>query len=159
MNTDGAYKGGCNIFSGGILRDHDGAFMGGFTCNVFGYSAFHAEVTGMYYGLLLCWRKGYQSILVESDNKILISWCKNHDFNSAAWSLYSQHLFQLLKKPWHLQFKHTHREGNRCADWMANLAVTRPIGVTFFEQPPIGCVNLMLAWQDLLLLSGLYTPP
>ncbi|KAJ1387637.1 Ribosomal protein S5 domain 2-type fold, partial [Sesbania bispinosa] len=50
------------------------------------------------------------------------------------------------QKHWNVMFSHTFREGNRIADWLANSAHSRPLGLHILPTPPRDCLDLI--WQD-----------
>lgn len=137
LNTDGAYKGGFKVFVGGIIRNDIGGFLGGFMCHSFGYSAFYAEILGLYHGLLVCWQKGIRYIIIEYDSKSLVEQCNQDISRNTTGLLLTQRLWSLLRQSWHLQICHTHREDNRCADWLANRASNYDTGIYHLEQPPL----------------------
>lgn len=58
LNTDGASRGNPGLAtSGGVLRDEDGRWCGGFAVNIGRCSAPLAELWGVYYGLYVAWEK------------------------------------------------------------------------------------------------------
>lgn len=68
VNTDGCLKPNTNDAAwGGILRDSQAAFMGGFTYNLGRCSAIEAELWGILKGLECAWRNGYRRLHLETD--------------------------------------------------------------------------------------------
>lgn len=58
LNTDGASQGNLGLASaGGMLRDGDGEWCGGFALDIGRYSAPLAELWEVYYGLVIAWRE------------------------------------------------------------------------------------------------------
>ncbi|KAE8668538.1 hypothetical protein F3Y22_tig00112293pilonHSYRG00090 [Hibiscus syriacus] len=70
LNTDGALdtKTG-NARGGGVFRDKEGQWLGGFNRNIGRCSAFHVELWVLLDGLTLAWDRGIRDIKVELDNK------------------------------------------------------------------------------------------
>ena len=121
LNSDGACKGsgeysGC----GGLFRDSDGRWIKGYTRKIGVCDALHAEMWDMYLGLEMAWREHIPQLIVESDSKILIDLVtENYKFSGSV-PVLVQRIRKLLVSDWRVQFHHTWREGNRCADWLAN---------------------------------------
>lgn len=61
LNTDGASHGNPGQASaGGVIRNGDGEWCGGFTLNIGRCSAPLAELWGVYYGQLVAWKKSFR---------------------------------------------------------------------------------------------------
>ncbi|KAE8684789.1 hypothetical protein F3Y22_tig00111105pilonHSYRG00441 [Hibiscus syriacus] len=70
LNTDGAVDTRTgNAKGGGVLRDNDGQWLGGFNRNIGRCSAFHAELWALFDGLTLGWERGLRDIEVQLHNK------------------------------------------------------------------------------------------
>lgn len=66
LNVDGAYKNGTGG-GGGLLRDHSGDFICGFTAPYNIDDAMEAEILAIYDGMEMCLEQGKTNILIESD--------------------------------------------------------------------------------------------
>lgn len=66
---------------GGVLRDHQGFWIGGFSTNMGLRKVLEAELWGLFLGLKMTLDKGARRILVESDFVVLVSLfiCIVHD--------------------------------------------------------------------------------
>ncbi|MCH88942.1 ribonuclease H protein [Trifolium medium] len=125
LNCDGACKGGGESSGcGGLFRNSDGRWMKGYIKKIGVCDAFHAELWGMYLGLDMAWKERIPQLIVESDSKVLIDMITdNCKFNGVVPTLVRR-IRNLLALNWHVQFCHTWREGNRCADWLANFSLS-----------------------------------
>jgi ribonuclease HI len=123
LNSDGACKGigeysGC----GGLFRDTEGRWLKGYIRKIGVCDALHAEMWGMYLGLEMAWREKIPQLIVESDSKILIDMVTENCKFSGSVPILVQRIRKLLALDWQVRFRHTWREGNRCADWLANFS-------------------------------------
>jgi len=73
LNCDGAYKDTLSIAGcGGLLRNSDGRWLQGYSRKIGACDALSAEMWGMYFGMKLAWRQGFQHLKVESDSIMLV---------------------------------------------------------------------------------------
>jgi ribonuclease HI len=117
LNSDGACKGsgeysGC----GDLFRDSKGRWINGYIRKIGVYDALHAEMWGMYLRLEMAWREHISQLIVESDSKILIDIVTENCKFSGSVPMLVQHIRKLVSLDRRVQFRHTWREGNRCAD-------------------------------------------
>jgi ribonuclease HI len=155
LNSDGACKDmGVIAGCGGLFRDSDGRWIKGYTKKIGACDALHAEMWGLYLGLDMAWREHYSHLIVESDSKILIDMISdNFKFNGNIPVLVHR-IRKLLKMSWNVQLNHTWREGNRSADWLANLSIsTDHFNFLVLESPP--CEVKRILFDD---LSGACMP-
>jgi ribonuclease HI len=145
LNCDGACKGNGELAGcGGLLRQSDGTWIKGFSRKIGACDALHAEMWGLYLGLDMAWREGISHLIVESDSKVLIDMVTNNcKINGTIPSLV-QRIQEILRREWHTQVIHTWREGNRCADWLANFSLSlNSWNLVALESPPNELQNLM----------------
>lgn len=132
LNFDGASKGNPGKAGfGGIFRDHEGSPLLIFFGNIGWDTNNSTELEGLWQGLLLSQRHGFQTLEIEVDSLILI--------NMANQLLNGVHAHQIANS-WRLEARldaieqalHTNRaiilnhvkwEGNKVADLLANLGV------------------------------------
>jgi ribonuclease HI len=125
LNSDGACKrGGESSGCGGLFRNSDGRWIKGYFKKIGVCDAFHAELWGMYLGLDMAWKERIPQLIVESDSKILIDIVTNNYKFSGVVPTLVQRIRNLLALDWRVQFRHTWREDNRCADWLANFSLS-----------------------------------
>ena len=52
-------------------------------------------------------------------------------------------IFRMLRKNWKISVKHTYREGNECADWLANRGVANSNNTGAIGIPPVDLKYLL----------------
>ncbi|XP_057418651.1 uncharacterized protein LOC130712852 [Lotus japonicus] len=83
------------------------------------------ELLAIYYGLNLAWDYGARKVECQSDsldavNLVLSNPSQRHMYASLIWDIKD-----LLARAWDVQLYHTLREGNACADFLANMGRNR----------------------------------
>lgn len=124
LNTDGSSKGnpgigGCR----GLLRDDSGSWIVGFVINLGRCTSYIAEMWGILQGLEVACLTGIRRLVVESDSATIIDLLRNGR-NSPTRNSCLLRIFEWLEKDWQPQLVHTFREGNVCADWLANWSIS-----------------------------------
>jgi ribonuclease HI len=116
VNTDDSLI-GSNLACGAIFRDKHGTYFGSFSCKINCQSVLHAELMAIILAIEQALERGWLHLWVESDSQVVIQASKN--FSIVPWDLRNRwsncfsHNMQLL-------FSHVFREGNCCADKLAN---------------------------------------
>ncbi|WCJ37652.1 Polynucleotidyl transferase ribonuclease H-like superfamily protein [Euphorbia peplus] len=152
LNTDGAVKGGQFRASvGGLIRDSQGTWIQGFARNIGICSVLRAELWGIYDGLTLAWNLGYRKVQVEVDSKLCVDLLTRTDTPSNDSTPLINAIQNLIHQNWELSIKHIYREGNRGADYLANLAANLELGFHLLLRPPVGVCKILE--QDLLGVS------
>ena len=78
MNTDGAYiEEGARAAYGGIVKDHIGSWIRGFSVMQGLGSVLSEELKGIYHVLKLANRLGYKKFCLESDSEDALALLKN----------------------------------------------------------------------------------
>jgi ribonuclease HI len=142
LNTDGSTIAGSFLSSaGGLLRNDEGRWLCGFTCNVGQCTAFTAELWGVFYGLTLAWDLGISQIRVEIDNNAVLSILKkpNHPIPVAHYKNITliRSIIELIRRRWNVKIEKVYREANACADYLASMGSKLPLGFVKIESPPI----------------------
>ncbi|CAJ2649539.1 unnamed protein product [Trifolium pratense] len=92
---------------------------------------------GMYTGMEMARRQGYTHLIVESDSKLLIDMVTGRCKLNGKTPILVNRIQDLSNLQWHVMFKHTCREGNRCADWLASFSLNQSsYDVRILEDPP-----------------------
>lgn len=143
LNTDGSSSSSGDASAAGLLRDHNGHWVGGFYQHLGDTSPLGAELWGLLTGLCLAWSLRLPRIIIETDSLLAVKLLQgtvspSHRFYSLIYAIKA-----FLRLPWEFHLRHQHREGNRAADWMANMASLQPYGVHILQAPPIGLVPLL----------------
>ena len=82
LNTDGSAIGNPGLAgAGGVLRDHRGQWITGFSlCGGFASNNM-AELAVVRQGLEIAWNKGYRLLHLELDSKVVLFWLTNQNMN------------------------------------------------------------------------------
>ncbi|XP_019198912.1 PREDICTED: uncharacterized protein LOC109192673 [Ipomoea nil] len=145
LNIDGCCKAKDMAGCGGLLRDENGTWLTGFTCNIGRCSAYEAELWGMLHGLCMARRRGITKLIAESDSAQLISDLRP---KSATSDVTNNLLWRCMREASafsEITFEHTFREGNIVADMIAATALDHQIGYRDLSEPPLAlCESLKL---------------
>lgn len=112
---------------GGIIRDEAGNWLVGFAANLGTCTAYAAELWGILYGMEVVWRHGFRRIIVEADSLSIISSLRDGTVGSKRTKFFRR-TFDWKNRDWDVKFSHTFREGNICANWLANWSLSQDIG-------------------------------
>ena len=132
LNVDGAAKGNPRrTGGGGIIRDHNGDVIAGFS-KFYGITTnMVAEFNAIRDGLLLCsdLSIGLSTVLIESDSLILVEM-----FNKGCcslWQLQNQWNEVLCNVKQVRAVQHQFREANAVADCLANVGISKQQSLVF----------------------------
>ncbi|KAG7559018.1 Reverse transcriptase zinc-binding domain [Arabidopsis thaliana x Arabidopsis arenosa] len=144
LNTDGASKGNPGLAAaGGVLRDGDGNWCGGFAVNLGKCSAPLAELWGVYYGLYIAWERRVPHVILEVDSELVVGFLKTGIRESHPLSFLVRLCHGFISKDWTVRIDHVYREANCLADGLANHAFTLPLGFHFFVSAPTEVVSIV----------------
>ncbi|XP_038687586.1 uncharacterized protein LOC119986972 [Tripterygium wilfordii] len=144
LNTDGCCKGMTGLaVGGGLVRDVRGRWLIGFSINIGICSAVEAELWAVFEGLSLAWQNGFRKVFLETDSLVVASWLQDGCVPNIPISNLIYKCCDLLKKDWEVNICHVLREGNRCADLLANLALKHDRGVLVLHQPPVDIIEML----------------
>jgi len=122
VNVDGALTTTGMAGCGGIIRDHAGNWVAGFTCNLGSCSVIEAEQWAVYRGLQLAWDLRLEKIIIESDSKNVIDLLsKSGNERSSLLVLQIQRFLQLN---WETKLQYVARGQNKVADALAKEGLT-----------------------------------
>lgn len=132
LNTDGASRGAQQLAArGGVIRDHEGNWMHGFTSNLGSCGAMESELWAIWYGLRLAWDRGYRELLVEMDSKEVLSLLTVEEVTVSRQANICFLCKEILKKDWSVSLIHVYREANCVANELAAICLKR--SEIFFE--------------------------
>lgn len=120
-NIDGACKGHPGASSyGGIFRNSEANFLGAFACNLGISNSLTAELNGAMLAIEIASQKGWNQLWLETDSVLVTQAFKSHKI--VPWPLRNRWL-NCLHICSSLSFFVTHvfREGNHCADKLADI--------------------------------------
>jgi ribonuclease HI len=117
-NTDGSTNG--NLSScGGIFRNSDSELLLCFCDNTGQGNALHAEISGAMRSIELANTFNWKNLWLEADSELVIKAFKNPSI--VPWSLKNRWMnCLLLTSKMNFMATHIYREGNQCADTLAN---------------------------------------
>ncbi|KAL3823999.1 hypothetical protein ACJIZ3_020028 [Penstemon smallii] len=125
--------------SGGLIRDHRGEWMIGFTAKLETSDITLAELHAVREGLKLALEEGLTKVIIETDSEQAVDLIKNpNKVNPRNISLRSkiEECRSLMMKHSDWELFHICREKNRCADAMAKMAKNQMEQLIIWEQTP-----------------------
>ena len=145
LNIDGSFLEdlGC-LGVGGVVRNHNGDWIAGFSHYEAGGDALLAELRVIQIGLLFCSLKGYVSIICESDCLEAIDLIiDGRDHTLHTYAIVILHIRDALHGNGNITLVHVLREQNMCADFMAKEG-SRPRCSARWNCPPPDMESLIL---------------
>ncbi|KAK0573533.1 hypothetical protein LWI29_009571 [Acer saccharum] len=137
LNVDGSRNFDLgSIVAGGVFRDNNHNWLGGFAMNKGVGSALEAEMWGILEGIRIAWKAGYKKLIVETDSTVAVHLIKansaqNHQLFSIAHACR-----KYMEKDCSCLIRHGYRESNRVADSLAKLGHSMDVGTVMFQKPP-----------------------
>ena len=136
LNTDGsAMRNPDRAGGGGLIRDHDGAWLKGFARGLGFTSSALAELWALRDGLLLAKEMGIQQLIIELDALSIVILMNNETENLLMEPLLSD-CRSLLKEIPNKRVIHAFQEANQCADALAKLGAQLLSSFVIFCNPP-----------------------
>lgn len=146
LNTDEAFKRSTGLGSaGGLLRDNRGSWCWGFTINIGKVNSFIAELWGLREGLRLLRDRGCSKVEVELDSKAVVDIMTDAMRHVDDEDTLIVDCRYLSSSFFGIKYKHSLREGNTCADFLASMGQTVNCDTTVLEDPPEGILGLLEA--------------
>lgn len=144
LNTDGSSRGNPGpATAGGVLRNGEGDWCGGFAFNIGRCGATLAELWGVYYGLVMAWERGIRRLELEVDSAEVVEFLKTGIGEAHPLSFLVRMCHGFLRKDWEVHVVHVYREANRLADGLAALAYSLPFGFHSLVDVPVE-VNVLM---------------
>ncbi|XP_061347266.1 uncharacterized protein LOC133292825 [Gastrolobium bilobum] len=114
INIDGAVRGNPGLAAcGGLIRNSQGRWLGGFAYKLGICSSFKAELWGVLRGLELAWNEGFRNIIIESDSSSVITVLTKSGVAVRECHLIAR-IQTWINRSWSVTLMHTYREGNVC---------------------------------------------
>ncbi|CAN1314292.1 Putative ribonuclease H protein At1g65750 [Linum perenne] len=95
-------------------------------------SVTRAELRGVIEGLHRAWEAGFRNVVAQLDSSAAISILTSGDGSVNQFALEKALFQELRSRYWNLVIKHTYREGNRAADYLAGIGYGYPLGTHYF---------------------------
>ncbi|CAN1732206.1 Putative ribonuclease H protein At1g65750 [Linum perenne] len=129
INSDGSFDPSSGrATAGGQARNSDGRCMFAFTTNLGNCSIMRARMRGAIEGLTRAWNAGYRKVLLQLDSQAVITLLTDARNTRHLHVLETDRFKELQSREWELVIKHTYREGNRAADYLASIGYGYPYG-------------------------------
>jgi len=134
LNFDGASKGNPGITGyGGVIRNSQGIPLKVYFGSIGWNTNNAAELEGLWQGLQIAQHQSFFPLIAEGDSQIIINMATKIQQGSAAqkvsrsWRMATrlESLQTWLQNNQATSFKHTRREGNKAADFLANLGANQ----------------------------------
>lgn len=136
-NTDGASNSQA-ASSGGLFRDSEANFLLGFSENVGQENAYFAELSAAMRAIEIASQQNWTQLWLESDSMLVVNAFKNHAL--VPWKLRNR-WYNCIHTVLSMNFivSHIFREGNQCADILANVGLNSDVPIGSLEKP--SCIN------------------
>ncbi|KAF7801954.1 ribonuclease H [Senna tora] len=144
INTDGSTNSDASLAGcGGIARNHQGNWIGGFHSLIGNCSVLDAELWGIYRGLMFAKKKGLQRVIIETDSMEAIDLIEKAITRRFSGNRLVGKIYELSTNLGCVIFNHCNREANNCADRLARNSLSFNFGVTELASPPRNLVSLI----------------
>lgn len=142
LNSDGSVREGA-ASAGGIIRNHLGQWIGGFSMNIGPATVSDSELWGLRQGLLLALHRGFKQVAVELDSaEVVQALDLEKPLTPPAPALLID-CRGLLHKLESFTVQLIPREANQAADFMARLGHSIAPGVLVHDNAPLGLLNII----------------
>ncbi|KAJ1424746.1 Ribonuclease H domain [Sesbania bispinosa] len=134
LNTDGSVN-GANAGFGGLLRHHDGSWISGYYGHLKPVDILEAELVAILKGLRICWHYAFRNVLSMMDSSLAVHLIHNKVVNFHRYATLLREIQALLDKDWSVSLKHSLREGNQCADYLAKQGAVSSLPLCHVADP------------------------
>lgn len=143
-----------SVAIGGLILNESGRWSNGFygrigTCNLLS-----AEFWVLREGLTLAWNMRIPNIEVETDSEVAVKIINDGDIRDHPDGSLIADCRQLLRRPWNAKLLFTKRDGNRCADTLAEMGHSSNYVICSTKGPLVEILALLeVDCSDYFLLS------
>ena len=123
--------------AGGVLRDHQGRWITGFSTRVGVTTNNMTELVAVRQGMMIAWNKGVKFLQLELDSKVVLHWLtkKNMNYPTNMLPLICDRK-NLLDREWEVHVHHVYHEANGCADALAKRGTRQQTRTTVYSDCP-----------------------
>lgn len=140
--------------TGGVIWDHNGAWIVGFTAKIGTTNSFIAELWGLREGLNLVIHWGFNKIIAETDSNAMVQALERDvDDRPEADTIIMDCKF-LMSQFLDCELLRVYREGNQCADYLANMGQNSQWGTSIFNLPPDGIKDMYILNRDTMSVAS-----
>ncbi|MCI12311.1 ribonuclease H protein, partial [Trifolium medium] len=144
LHTDGASRRDTTAGCGGLLRNSNGQWMGGFSHNLGRCNAYLAELWGVFDGLRFAHERGATKVKVHVDSFVVQTLNSSNVGSVIGWRII-QEIRRLLALDWEIVVCHSYREANSCVDALTNMGCEHEPRLRVYEQCPARLSFMLLA--------------
>lgn len=138
LNTDGSVKEECGRYGyGRVIRDDKGQWLGGYYGKLNQCNSLEAELHAILVGLELIRSDQRNTVIVESDSSVAVNLAKAPRDEGHPMAGLLEDIRTLLQLHG-CELQHRLRQGNFCADFLANEGAGQQCPFVFLEVPPDG---------------------
>lgn len=146
LNVDGSSYGNPGRAGfGGLMRDHNGKWLIGFSGHVDFADSLEVELLAILHGLRIAWDIGATDVSCRSDCTKALSLIQNPISHTHRYAAIIWHIKELISRDWSTAFYHTYRESNQCADFMAKYGANSTGDLAIFYEAPDVLSPLLLS--------------
>ena len=146
LNVDGASMGNSGMAGGGgLLRDDEGSWLGGFARRIGFANSFNAELWALRDGLMLCNHLNVQAVNIELDAKSIVDAINVQGKSDSVVSSILEDCRHLIAMTPQTTVTHVFREANRSADCLANLGLNLDVDFILYSSPPVDLIPCLEA--------------
>ena len=108
LNVDGNSSGnpGRAVY-GGLIRDHTGSWIRGFSGHIIFADSIEAELIGIMNGLIFAWELGYQDVSCRSNCMVAISLIQDSTSQPHKYVELTDSIKELMSRDWAVSLVHT----------------------------------------------------
>ncbi|KAF7841449.1 ribonuclease H [Senna tora] len=142
--TDGSYNHCINKLScGAVIRNDKGEWLMGLAKPMGSGIALQPEICGIILGLEMAWKHGMKKVIMETDSTEAFDFAQDFYDKNHPLRFLAEKIKEYKDKNWQVVLKHTFRETNRVADFLAKYARNRNFEDCFLISPPDECIELV----------------
>ena len=146
LNTDGSSLGNPGLASGGgLLRDENGSWIGGFSRRIGIANSFTAELWALRDGLLLCRQLNVQAVAIELDASAIVDAFTHQSAANTIVSSIMEDCKLLMNQIPQASISHVYREANKSADWLASFGLNLDSYFVLWNGPPVDLIPILEA--------------
>ncbi|VFQ84939.1 unnamed protein product [Cuscuta campestris] len=142
LNVDGSVD-GTGASCGGVLRGHDGNWIGGFMCSCNTKHPTVAEAWAVLQGLKWAWKKGLRKLIVQCDSLECVEWIHGRHTTRGPAREVIEACQSWMGRDWNVTICHILRGQNKVADLLARMGKNRALIWRELEFPPNGARQLL----------------
>lgn len=129
-----------------MIRDHRGNFQRAFAANFGVCTSYKSEILAAMLGLDMARSMNIRKLVLQMDNEACVQVIRGKEYQGGECHHLINHCRNLLAcSDWEVSIIHTYREGNKVADYLANLGADQEERIRYFNSPPNEISNLLFA--------------